>query len=497
MATIKSLAKDTAVYGLSSIIGRFLNWCLVPVYTIVFPAEDYGVVTYIYSFVAIALVILIYGMETGFFRFVNDADEKNPIRVYSTTLLSIAATSIMFLIAVCCFITPISDIMELPAHPDYILIMAATVAIDAFTAIPFCYLRYKKCSMRFATIKLIGIAINIALNIFFIIGCPYLMKVSSQSVSWFYDSQYGVGYIFLANLLSSLAVLIMLCPELRIKYVYSVKLFRKMFRYSFPILVLGVAGIMNQSIDKILIPYILRDSAEAWSQVGIYGANYKIAIVMVMFIQAFRFAYEPVIFSQNREKNVKKTQLYADAMKYFIIFGYVIFLGVMFYLPVLKFFIGKAYFVGLSVVPVVMMAELFNGIFFNLSLWYKLTDRTVWGSYFSILGLVVTLTLNFLLVPKMGYMGAAWAAFFCYLVMMLVSYFVGKKYYPIQYDIKSATCYGGLMLILYILGMNLPINSDIWLLTARTPIFIAFLVVILINEPLPKPKFLKNQITSK
>ena len=492
MATIKSLAKDTAVYGLSSIIGRFLNWCLVPVYTIVFPAEEYGVVTYIYSFVAIALVILIYGMETGFFRFVNDADEKNPIRVYSTALLSIAATSIMFLIAVCCFITPISDIMELPAHPDYILIMAATVAIDAFTAIPFCYLRYKKCSMRFATIKLIGIAINIALNIFFIIGCPYLMKVSSQSVSWFYDSQYGVGYIFLANLLSSLAVLIMLCPELRIKYVYSVKLFRKMFRYSFPILVLGVAGIMNQSIDKILIPYILRDSAEAWSQVGIYGANYKIAIVMVMFIQAFRFAYEPVIFSQNREKNVKKTQLYADAMKYFIIFGYVIFLGVMFYLPVLKFFIGKAYFVGLSVVPVVMMAELFNGIFFNLSLWYKLTDRTVWGSYFSILGLVVTLTLNFLLVPKMGYMGAAWAAFFCYLVMMLASYFVGKKYYPIQYDIKSATCYGGLMLILYILGMNLPINSDIWLLTARTPIFIAFLVVILINEPLPKPKFLKK-----
>ena len=492
MATIKSLAKDTAVYGLSSIIGRFLNWCLVPVYTIVFPAEEYGVVTYIYSFVAIALVILIYGMETGFFRFVNDADEKNPIRVYSTALLSIAATSIMFLIAVCCFITPISDIMELPAHPDYILIMAATVAIDAFTAIPFCYLRYKKCSMRFATIKLIGIAINIALNIFFIIGCPYLMKVSSQSVSWFYDSQYGVGYIFLANLLSSLAVLIMLCPELRIKYVYSVKLFRKMFRYSFPILVLGVAGIMNQSIDKILIPYILRDSAEAWSQVGIYGANYKIAIVMVMFIQAFRFAYEPVIFSQNREKNVKKTQLYADAMKYFIIFGYVIFLGVMFYLPVLKFFIGKAYFVGLSVVPVVMMAELFNGIFFNLSLWYKLTDRTVWGSYSSILGLVVTLTLNFLLVPKMGYMGAAWAAFFCYLVMMLASYFVGKKYYPIQYDIKSATCYGGLMLILYILGMNLPINSDIWLLTARTPIFIAFLVVILIREPLPKPKFLKK-----
>ncbi|MCH5216712.1 MAG: oligosaccharide flippase family protein [Muribaculaceae bacterium] len=492
LATIKSLAKDTAVYGLSSIIGRFLNWCLVPVYTIVFPAEEYGVVTYIYSFVAIALVILIYGMETGFFRFVNDADEKNPIRVYSTALLSIAATSIMFLIAVCCFITPISDIMELPAHPDYILIMAATVAIDAFTAIPFCYLRYKKCSMRFATIKLIGIAINIALNIFFIIGCPYLMKVSSQSVSWFYDSQYGVGYIFLANLLSSLAVLIMLCPELRIKYVYSVKLFRKMFRYSFPILVLGVAGIMNQSIDKILIPYILRDSAEAWSQVGIYGANYKIAIVMVMFIQAFRFAYEPVIFSQNREKNVKKTQLYADAMKYFIIFGYVIFLGVMFYLPVLKFFIGKAYFVGLSVVPVVMMAELFNGIFFNLSLWYKLTDRTVWGSYFSILGLVVTLTLNFLLVPKMGYMGAAWAAFFCYLVMMLASYFVGKKYYPIQYDIKSATCYGGLMLILYILGMNLPINSDIWLLTARTPIFIAFLVVILIREPLPKPKFLKK-----
>ncbi|MDE6714981.1 MAG: oligosaccharide flippase family protein, partial [Muribaculaceae bacterium] len=446
MATIKSLAKDTAIYGLSSIIGRFLNWCLVPIYTTVFPSEEYGVVTYIYSFVAIALVILIYGMETGFFRFVNDADEKNPMRVYSTALLSVGATSAMFLIAVWCFISPIAGVMELGAHPDFVLIMAATVAIDAFTAIPFCYLRYTKRPVRFAAIKLIGIAINIALNIFLIIVCPYLLREYPGSVSWFYNSNYSVGYIFVANLISSAAVMLMLVPELRIKYEYSFQLFKRMFRYSFPILVLGVAGIMNQSIDKILIPYILHDSAEAWSQVGIYGANYKIAIVMVMFIQAFRFAYEPVIFSQHREGGATKTQLYADAMKYFIIFGYVIFIGVMFYLPVLKYFIGKAYFAGLAVVPVVMMAELFNGIFFNLSLWYKLTDRTVWGSYFSILGLVVTLVLNFALVPFMGYMGAAWAAFFCYLVMMLASYFVGRKYYPINYDLRSAAGYGILML---------------------------------------------------
>lgn len=492
MATIKSLAKDTAIYGLSSIIGRFLNWCLVPIYTTVFPSEEYGVVTYIYSFVAIALVILIYGMETGFFRFVNDADEKKPMRVYSTALLSVGATSTMFLIAVWCFISPISSIMELGAHPDFVLIMAATVAIDAFTAIPFCYLRYTKRPVRFAAIKLIGIAINIALNIFLIIVCPYLMREYPQTVSWFYNSNYSVGYIFVANLISSIAVMLMLIPELRIKYEYSFQLFKRMFRYSFPILVLGVAGIMNQSIDKILIPYILHDSAEAWSQVGIYGANYKIAIVMVMFIQAFRFAYEPVIFSQHREGGATKTQLYADAMKYFIIFGYVIFIGVMFYLPILKYFIGKAYFAGLSVVPIVMMAELFNGVFFNLSLWYKLTDRTVWGSYFSILGLVVTLILNFALVPFMGYMGAAWAAFFCYLVMMLASYFVGRKYYPINYDLKSAAGYGTLMLVLYVIGMNLPIKSEILLLGVRTLIFAAFLIIILIKEPLPKPRFLKK-----
>ena len=344
--------------------------------------------------------------------------------------------------------------------------------------------------MRFATIKLIGIAINIALNIFFIIGCPYLMKVSSQSVSWFYDSQYGVGYIFLANLLSSLAVLIMLCPELRIKYVYSVKLFRKMFRYSFPILVLGVAGIMNQSIDKILIPYILRDSAEAWSQVGIYGANYKIAIVMVMFIQAFRFAYEPVIFSQNREKNVKKTQLYADAMKYFIIFGYVIFLGVMFYLPVLKFFIGKAYFVGLSVVPVVMMAELFNGIFFNLSLWYKLTDRTRWGMYLSLICFGIMLGLNIWLVPYIGipdgYLGSAWSALAAYFAVMVLSYFLGRRYYPLPYQVKRIMAYTGLAAIFYAVGMLVEDMMPLWLLyVVRTSLLLLYGAVVARFENIP------------
>lgn len=494
MATLKSLAKDTAIYGLSSIIGRFLNWGLVPLYTQVFPEEEYGIVTYIYSFVAITLVILIYGMETGFFRFINSPDEKYPLRVYSTALIALATSSTLFLVVVSLFLNPISSMMSLGSHPDFVWIMAATVAIDAFSAIPFCFLRYSKRPVRFAAIKLIGIALNIFLNLFFILLCPYLYRVAPGLIAWFYSPGYGIGYIFVANLISSFVTLILLVPQLKVKYTFSSELFMRMMRYSFPILVLGVAGVMNQTLDKILIPNIITDHAEAMSMVGIYGANYKIAIVMVMFIQAFRFAYEPVIFSQNRDADAKsKTLLYSQAMKYFIIFGYVIFLGVMFYLPVLKYFIGKSYFVGLSVVPVVMMAELFNGIFFNLSLWYKLTDRTVWGSYFSLLGLLVTVSLNYLLVPVYGYMGAAWAAFFCYLSMMLASYFVGKKYYPIPYDLKSAATYGILMLSLYAVGIYLPITSEPLLIVCRTVILVIFIAIIALREPFPKPAFLNRK----
>lgn len=449
MAGVKSLLKDTAIYGVSSIVGRILNWGLVPLYTRLFPTEEYGIVTNIYAYVAVVLVVLLYGMETGFFRFANHDRWRDPQQVYSTTLISVGASSLAFLIAVIAFAPSIAEALNCGNHSSFILLMGAAVAIDAFSCIPFSYLRYKRRPMRFATLKFVNIGLNIGLNIFFLIACPAIWKSSPGLISWFYDPTFGIGYIFLSNFIASVIVLLLLIPELRVKYSFCGKLWREMVRYSYPLLILGVAGIMNQTIDKILYPLLIPDHVEATRQLGIYGACYKIAIIMVMFLQAFRYAFEPFIFAQSRDRSEGKKQAYSDAMKYFIILALFIFLGVMFYLPILKYFISPAYFEGLKVVPIIMMAELFFGIFFNLSLWYKLTDRTIWGTWFSLGGLAITLTINIAFVPVFGYMACAWGAFACYAAMMLASYFIGQHYYPIAYPVKRIAMYFALAMLLW------------------------------------------------
>lgn len=451
MAGIKSLFKDTAIYGLSSIVGRFLNWCLVPIYTYCFAAAEYGVVTNIYAYVALVLTILTYGMETGFFRFANHERWRDPGQVYTTTLTSIGTTSLLFIALGTAFSPEIAAWLDCGAHPSFVWMMVIAVGVDAYTSIPFAYLRYKKRPLRFATLKLVNIGLNIGLNLFFIILCPVLWKHLPQLIGWFYDPDFGIGYIFLANLISSIVVLMLLMPELLAEsYSFSRKLLGEMLRYSFPLLIIGIAGIMNQTIDKILYPILVADRGEAMTGLGIYGANYKIAIVMVMFIQAFRFAYEPFIFAQNREQSSgDRNRAYRDAMNWFVIFSLFIFLGVVYFIPVLKYFISPAYFEGLRVVPIVMLAELFFGIFFNLSVWYKLTDRTIWGTWFSLMGLVVTLALNIAFVPRFGYIACAWAAFCCYGLMMVVSYIVGKVKHPIDYDIRRIAGYFALAMVLW------------------------------------------------
>lgn len=485
MAGIKSLAKDTAIYGISSIVGRFLNWCLVPLYTIMFPVDEYGIVTYIYSVVALALIVLTYGMETGFFRFANHESWKNPMQVYTTSLISLAFTSTAFLVAIFLFLAPISKAMGCGSHPSFIGMMAVAVAIDAFTSIPFAYLRYRKRPVRFACIRLINIGINIALNLFFILMCPWLWEEHPGLIAWFYDPSFGVGYIFLANLISSAVTLLMLLPEITgCRYSFSGKLLKDMLVYSFPLLILGFAGIMNQTIDKILYPILVTDPHEAMTGLGIYGANYKIGIVMVMFIQAFRFAYEPFIFAQNKEKGNDRLQSYRDAMKYFVIFALFIFLGVMFYIDILKYFISPRYFSGLHVVPVIMMAELFFGIFFNLSLWYKLTDKTIWGMWFSLLGLAVTLAVNIVFVPRYGYVACAWAAFACYGIMMLTSYFIGKAKYPIGYETGRLLSYFVIAMVIYVAGSAIVTPWSWVTLTARTALLAVYIVIVMKRESL-------------
>lgn len=454
MAGIKSLAKDTAIYGLSSIVGRFLNWMLVPLYTIMFPVAEYGVVTFVYAVVALAMVILTYGMETGFFRFANHERWTNPMEVYSTSLISLAASSTAFFVLVCVFLQPVTRAMECEGHPSYVLIMALCVAIDAFTAIPFSYLRYRKRPMRFALLKLVNIGLNIGLNLFFILLCPRLLEYAPASVDWFYSPDFGIGYIFLANLLASAVTLVMMAPELKgFRWRFNGTLWREMLRYSAPLLVLGVAGIMNQTVDKLLYPSLVSDPDEAMYGLGIYGANYKIGILLLVFLQAFRFAYEPFIFSRTKDSPEGKKRAYRDAMKYFIAFALLIFLGVMFYLDIIRYFISPRYFSGLKVVPVIMLAELFFGIFYNLSVWYKITDRTVWGMWFSLFGLAVTLALNILLVPRIGYMGCAFAALGSYGSMMVASYLIGRSKYPVDYHLGHIFAFFGIAALLYGAGV--------------------------------------------
>lgn len=457
MAGIRSLVKDTAIYGVSSIVGRFLNWLLVPLYTITFAVEEYGVVTFVYSVVALAMVILTYGLETGFFRFANHERWKDPMEVYSTCLISLATTSTLFIALVLIFLEPATRAMECDGHPSYVAMMALCVGIDAFTALPYSYLRYRKRPFRFATIRLVNIGINIGLNLFFILMCPWLMRVAPATVNWFYNPTFGIGYIFLANLIASATNLVMMIPEITgFSWKFNAVLWKQMMVYSAPLLVLGVAGIMNQTIDKILYPHLVSDPAEAMYGLGIYGANYKIAVLLLVFLQAFRFAYEPFIFSRAKEDGGdNKKQAYRDAMTYFVAFALFIFLGVMFYLNIVKHFISAKYFSGLGVVPLIMAGEIFFGIFFNLSVWYKITDRTYWGMIFSLLGLAVTVVLNVVLVPRIGYMGCAVGALSSYAVMMLLSFFIGNKFYPINYPLGRIITYFVSAAVLYVAGFHL------------------------------------------
>ena len=451
---MKRLAGETAIYGVSSIVGKFLNWMLVPMYTRVLATEsDFGIVTNLYAWTALLMVILTYGMETGFFRFMNKKEIKLPMRVYATTLFSLAFTSVLFMVFVFSALTPVSNFLGYGAHPEYIGMMAGIVAVDAFCCIPFAFLRYQGKAVRFAAIKLLNIFLNIVLVIFFLIACPWLYEHAPGSIGWLYVPGYQVEYIFVANVVTSVVTFLLLVPDMipGLREKASFVLLKQMLRYSFPILILGIAGIFNQTADKILFPFLFEDKDYAATQLGIYGACFKVAVVMVMFIQAFRYAYEPFIFAKNKDDD--NTKAYSEAMKYFIIFSLIIFLGVMYYLDILKYFVDAKYYPGLRVVPIVMLGELFFGIYFNLSFWYKLIDQTQWGAYFSTIGCVVTVLMIVLLAPVYGYMACAWASFASNLLMMILSYVIGQKKFPIRYDIKSAILYGILATVFYLAGM--------------------------------------------
>ena len=475
-----SLAKQTAIYGLSSIIGRFLNYMLVPIHTHRMAAESggYGIVTNLYAYTALLLVILTFGMETTFFRFSNK-ENVNPNKAFSTAGLSVGFVSLVFLILVSVFLKPIAGALDYALHPEFVEIMAIIVAFDAFQSILFARLRYENRPIKFMTLKLSFIVLSLLLNIFIFYVAPYLQGRFPTIMEWYHTS-YQVGYIFIANLICTTLVFLGFIPEIKkLRTGIDRDLLKEMLKYTWPILLLGLAGILNQVADKIVFKKIV-PGLEGEEQLGIYGACVKIAMIMAMITQAFRYAYEPFVFGGKRDTADKETQ--ATVMKYFIIFTLLAFLAVVMYMPLLQYLVGADYREGLSVVPIVMMAEIFMGIYFNLSFWYKLTDETWWGAIFSGIGCAVLLAINFIFVPQYGYMACAWGGFAGYGVCMVLSYLVGQKKAPIPYNLRSAFLYFAVAIALYFAQKYIHIESTVWTLVVNTALLLVFFAFICWRE---------------
>lgn len=478
MNPLKKLAGQTAIYGLSSIVGRLLNYLLVPLYTRYFSTAEYGEVTTLYAYVAFLVVILTYGMETAFFRFSqNEQDKKS---VYSTSLISLLISSAIFIILMFMNAASIANALNFDGHPEYIQWFALIVGLDAVSSISFAKLREQNKAARFALIRLLNIFINIGLNLFFIIYCPYAIKnnlPSADFVQSIYSQSIGIGYIFIANLVASIVTIVLLFPEMiAARWRFQLQLWKKMILFALPLMIAGLAGITNETIDRILLAHLLPEEIAA-SEVGIYGAYYKLSIIMTLFIQTFRFAAEPFFFAQEKEQNAKN--VYADVMKYFTIISATIFLLVMIYFDLVQQFIGASFHDprGQIIVPVLLFANLFLGIYYNLAIWFKLTGKTRYGAYLSLFGAIVTLGVNFALIPVLGFEGSAWATLLCYFLMTLLSYYLGRKHYPIPYDLKRIGIYLSLTILLFISSLYLDLGMYV-----NTLYLVAFIVFVIALE---------------
>ena len=484
MANLKSLAKDTAIYGLSSIVARFINYLLVPIQTARFAASggEYGIITNVYAYVSLLIILLTFGMETTFFRFMSK-DGEDPKKVYSTALTMVMMTSLVSVVLLMTFLHPIAASVGYADHPEYVAVMYITVAIDAFMAIPFAYLRYLHKPIKFAMLKIINILLNIALNLLYLIVLPAL-KLNPFGI---YDEQFtlDVAFVFYINLFCTCATLLMLWKEWTAQpFKVDKNTCKRMLTYTWPLLVMGLAGQLNQAASQILFPYLYDGSQEeARAQLGIYGACIKIAMIMVMITQAFRFAYEPFVFGKSKDKDNRET--YAQAMKYYLIFTLLAFLVVMGYIDILKYLIGETYWEGLRVVPIVMAAEIMFGVFFNLSFWYKLTDRTIWGAYFSGFGAVVLIVIDILLIPRFSYMACAWAGFAAYATSMLLSYFIGQRYYPIAYPIRQMSAYVLLTIVLFLAMQYANSILPLWTALIANTLLIVVFAVYLVKKDFP------------
>lgn len=480
MSALKKLLGQTAIYGLSSIVGRLLTYLLVPLYTYNLPTGEYGMVTDLYSYVALLFALLTYGMETTFFRF--SETEKRQNQVLSTSSISLLVTSLIFLVFAWVFRSQIAEKIAYEQYQHFINWFIIIVGFDALSAIPFAYLRQQNRAVRFVSLKLINIFTNLGLNLFFILYCP---KVIAQGESHFlfnwvstiFDANHLVQYIFISNLIASGITFLLLLPVYKyIQLGFNIEIWKRMMPYALPILVVNITGLIPISLDKILLPMLYSGGhEEGMQQLGIYGANAKIAVIMLLFIQTFRYAADPFFFAEAKNKNAKQT--YALVMHWFVILGSLIFLGAMFFIDIIQYFIGNNYREGIFVVPILLMANLMLGIYYNLSFWYKLTNKTIYGAWFSTIGAIIAIALNFILVPKFGMLGSAWSVFAAYLIPTLLSFYFGRKHYPIPYKIISLIIYPLMVVSVFLLNKQME-----WTLMIRILVFILLTMGIMIYE---------------
>jgi O-antigen/teichoic acid export membrane protein len=485
VAQLKKLFGQTAVYGISSILARFLNYLLVPLYAYIFQPEEAGIYVEYYAYIAFFIVILTFGMETAFFRYYQFRNDKET--VYSTSFWTVFSVNFFFLLIIFLTRNSIATTIGYPHQSYYVILSAMIVALDAISSIPFAYLRSHQKAWRFAFIKTMGILVNILFNLILILFLPWLYKHHYAFFGWlqiFGLHKPQIVSIFISNLLSSFTILLMLVPELKkVKLIYSSTLFKEMILYALPLLILGIAGIINENADRILLKNLL-PAHVAMYQVGIYGMCYKMVIIVSVIIQAFRYAAEPFFFEMYKQKDAKK--IYADLMNYFISFINFIIIGTIVYMDFFKYFVGPKYYEGLKVVPLLLYSHVFLGIVYNLSIWYKLTDKTIYGAIISITGSTITILLNILLIPHLGYVGSAIANFTCYVSMAVLSYVLGQKYYPVPYDLKKLGFYIILPVIYTLLSMGLVGNhiQHLWLRTLfNTLLFLSYILLILKKEP--------------
>lgn len=452
LSGIKKLAGQTIWYGVSSIAARFINYLLTPYLTYKFTTEEYGEMSVLYAFIPFMNVIFTYGMETGFFRFAQSADKS---KVYSTTSLSLIYSTLLLSLLLIAFNKPISHLLGVENRPEYLIIAAMIIGLDALTTIPFAKLRQEGKPRKFAVIKFLGVFINIGATVFFLSVGPDLAQTHPDDfLGHIYKKEWTVGYLLLANLIQNIIVFLVLSREFwGFKFKFDKKLWREMIVYSMPLIIAGLGGMINETADRIMLlkwwqPVAGEANAEA--QVGIYSACYKLSILISLGVQAFRMGAEPFFFKQSASENAPRT--YARVMKFFVITICLMFLFVMLYLDIWKHFIrNKEMWVGLNVVPILLLANMFLGIYYNLSIWYKLGNKTIAGAYITLIGAVVTILINYIFIPKYGYMACAWATFACYGTMMVLSYTWGQRNYRIPYATNKLIAYIVIAVICFII----------------------------------------------